>query len=1344
MPPMLPNPGLLDPLSRLAKSAFGSDVKVKNEPRWRDYVEKSAREYSARQEQEPLRLRIDPAHQQEQAPGIPEGYMGPIAGQPQEAARLIDKWGLEDPELRQALIDADVQFDPKYADFSVEERMAELRRLVAAGVPEMVAAKLVIPPHEGERPTIQTHPYYLLQSRDEEALEKGRRQVQEDVAGWAARYADPVLQERARQEYLKMARYGAGGLLLAATAPGSVGGGTVGALGFAALKYGGKRLLPKAISAIARHSPDIAAGIFRGEVARRAAKGADLPWQAQIAADVAWGGGLPGVGLVKKGAQSLLGVSDDAARAVPRGVEEAFDAARAGRGTGDVVLDGSTIPDVVGGTARVGKEVAEEIPAGATVLGETAGVLPRLTEDVPDIGRSLQEVSEESIEGQARKEIRPTVDQTVQTPDGFELPAPFTLRAIVPPAKGPIERIFRNSWVGKVFAGKDDVTRAVQVERERLREVGENISNTVSSRLDEIYRQNFDVDGKGQILNRSLQGIDESLPGAPTIQDIAARFPIFERHLSPGQRAAILQIKDELASYTDIARGLDMNFRLRADIMDGGFYIPRGNAMNVSRARAAGEGAEGFDWAIKGPGGYSGRKGKPGFQKHAKFTSAAEGIKEGFEYDTFGTVVKGFVHRMSDVVSDAHVAKQLKNMTDSTGSIKGIGKDVVDIAAPGLRASVEELRSGITSRLGVLAKQGIRLPEQERAAKEAEKRVRDWRNASDQDLDRVVSLQLGGSTDDLIKETKRELRRLEVGESKALAALLKTEPPNPYGGPSFKWSQLFNESKTTIKSFKEEMGKLTDEYASARKRAGAPGEGRKFISGEFRIGQHLQNISFTEELADAITKQLRSELPLSGEGSGFIAKVRAVNQFLVGLGATLDNSGLGIQGLLGMVRHPTRYGKALEINLKAWGVPSIRKGPGGRQEGSRALGKYLLIFDEKVKKLGRMTSTQWADFGLRIGAGEHEYRLGTGIAAKIGDWPGIRQANRAFGVFGDTLRLEWADDMLKTELSKGRTLDEIRSSGDMDLISNVVNNATGYSSKGAFGSAGDLLLFAPRFLQARMKTVASGAMGLRPGANLQQREARAALLRLIGYGTTVTVLANMVRGKKTDYRMFVNGRYNSNFMRIRDVGGRDFSVFGPYDSILRVIATALAGQGEDSIVYQRLESMRGLLNPGFATMWDLIEERDVTGRRTRDTGGGEAWSIGQNFIPFSGRELPEIVTDVAQGTERGRAEEIGGGLLALLAEMGGGKQAPLSFTDRANAFAAQLYGGAGPKPNWGDFASWWDNPETTYENLDEKRKKRVRALVLKFYPEFKRKGKFWIQVGGEKEEKEEKYKVDWS
>ena len=1406
-------------LNRIAKETFGDDVEVKNEQRFSKFIEDSAGEFAARQQEREI-----------------ESFRR-AGAEASAAADVSNQAHTTIPQSYQR---------ERYVP-SDEENMAEIRRLVSSGMSEAEAVLRVIGPYQepGGRPTLFSQ----------------EREIEKAVLA-----NDPVAQEQQRQNLIRLGKTIATGAALAATAPGSVGGGAVGTLGFAALKYGGKRLLPKAISAIARHSPNIAASFARGEFARRQAEQATLPLPAQIAADVVWGGGLPGGRALAKAPGAVRGFF-----AGPTSLASRVAAKRAGSG---VVPEG--VSEVAPAT-RVAGEVVEEapgvtqpLPRGSYAPAPTpAKVIPPGPQPLPHGSYAPKPVAppvpEQSLGGQIQKEI-PLTRQMLETPSG-EVASPLELREIVPVDKlsTSILKAFRNTPVGKWFSAIDDpIATGVQAERERIKEAGESLSNGAASRLGEIYRRNFDVNDKGQIL--SLQGIDRSLPGAPTIQDVAARFPRFERHLSPEQREAILQIKDELASYTDIARQLDISFNTRADIMEGGFYIPRGNAMDVS----LGAKGVGFDHAIRHKGVRRG-KGKAGFQQEAEFKSSAEGIEEKFEYDSFGTVVKGFVQRMSEVVSDAHVAQQLKNMSDSATGL-AVGQDIADVVEPAARIAVVKLRSEIAGRLGSLKKQGIRLPEQERAAKEAEKRVRDWRNASEQDLDRVVSLQLGGSTRDLIKETKRELRRLEVGERKALAALLKTEPPGPkvttrpsvprpvtqpatqpverfqlprelarsrvnygrkavefesdldralyiatsksgaktpskhrlefedlvreqlglgenvslrevaaplrarvkelarqfddtidvprlteelgvtlpavasrglkagtrfgqYEGKSLKWANASDEIETTISGFEVQISRIAKEYNNASKIAKKPGIGRDFISPTSTLGQRLQRTSFSMELADTINRQLAKEGPLIGQASGFFSGWRAVNQLLVGAGATLDNSGLGIQGLLGMARNPGRYRKAVEVNLKAWWSTE-------RGQGDRALGKYLLAFDGKAVKQGHMTSAQWADSGLRIGGGEHEYRLGTGFAEKLGELPVVRQANRAFGVFGDTLRLEWADDMLKTELRRGRTLDEIRASGDMDMITNVVNNATGYSSKGALGSVGDFVLFAPRFLQARMNTIANGTMGLRPGANLQQREARGALLRLISYGTVVTVGANMVRGKKTDTRMFVNGRYNSNFMRIRDVGGRDFSVFGPYESMLRIVATALAGSGEGSLAWQRIESLRGLTSPTLSTLWDLSEGKNVMGRRTRDNGLDEAITIAQDVIPFSVRELPEILTDIAQGVREGSAEELGGGVAAVASEMLGGKQAPLSFTDRADALAAQLYGGAGPKPNWGDFASWWDNPNLAYKNLDAKRKERVRKLIEQWYPEFKREGPFWIEVGGEEEE-EKGLELDW-
>ena len=45
----------------------------------------------------------------------------------------------------------------------------------------------------------------------------------------------------------------------------------------------------------------------------------------------------------------------------------------------------------------------------------------------------------------------------------------------------------------------------------------------------------------------------------------------------------------------------------------------------------------------------------------------------------------------------------------------------------------------------------------------------------------------------------------------------------------------------------------------------------------------------------------------------------------------------------------------------------------------------------------------------------------------VGIWfcaVGLNGINRAFGFFGDALRLGWADDLLETELKRGKTLQD--------------------------------------------------------------------------------------------------------------------------------------------------------------------------------------------------------------------------------------------------------------------------------------------------------------------------------
>ena len=74
--------------------------------------------------------------------------------------------------------------------------------------------------------------------------------------------------------------------------------------------------------------------------------------------------------------------------------------------------------------------------------------------------------------------------------------------------------------------------------------------------------------------------------------------------------------------------------------------------------------------------------------------------------------------------------------------------------------------------------------------------------------------------------------------------------------------------------------------------------------------------------------------------------------------------------------------------------------------------------------------------------------------------------------------------------------------------------------------------------------------------------ARRSMGSLIGTGVMVTFAANELLAMdrdgedykpftNTDFRPIVEGRPNSNFMRIKNVFGTDVSVFGPWDTLVR-------------------------------------------------------------------------------------------------------------------------------------------------------------------------------------------------
>lgn len=162
----------------------------------------------------------------------------------------------------------------------------------------------------------------------------------------------------------------------------------------------------------------------------------------------------------------------------------------------------------------------------------------------------------------------------------------------------------------------------------------------LSAQLDSVARRAFKPDSQGRI---------QSLPGAPTIQDVAAKRAHFYPLLNAGQRQALAEMEIKLAPVRQFLDevGIGQELGFRADVEPGGFYLPRGNALK-----------EGADAPFKVRAGRGG--GKAGFQREAVFDSMSEGLDEGFRYAKFHDALRGYVATAGKRGVDQHVVNYLK------------------------------------------------------------------------------------------------------------------------------------------------------------------------------------------------------------------------------------------------------------------------------------------------------------------------------------------------------------------------------------------------------------------------------------------------------------------------------------------------------------------------------------------------------------------------------------------------------------------------------------------------------------------------------------------------------------
>ena len=144
-------------------------------------------------------------------------------------------------------------------------------------------------------------------------------------------------------------------------------------------------------------------------------------------------------------------------------------------------------------------------------------------------------------------------------------------------------------------------------------------------------------------------------------------------------------------------------------------------------------------------------------------------------------------------------------------------------------------------------------------------------------------------------------------------------------------------------------------------------------------------------------------------------------------------------------------------------------------------------------------------------------------------------------------RLEASRDVVKRMVDEGKRGDELAT--ELRRGTKAINRAFGWSESKPT-SIEAIGMFAPRFFRSNIESIYKAFTD----KGIEGQLARDHLGRMAAIGVALTVATNEARGYETEFRP-----WESNFMKIRNVGGVDVSVYGPYDTLIRYTAAALTG-----------------------------------------------------------------------------------------------------------------------------------------------------------------------------------------
>ena len=170
------------------------------------------------------------------------------------------------------------------------------------------------------------------------------------------------------------------------------------------------------------------------------------------------------------------------------------------------------------------------------------------------------------------------------------------------------------------------------------------------------------------------------------------------------------------------------------------------------------------------------------------------------------------------------------------------------------------------------------------------------------------------------------------------------------------------------------------------------------------------------------------------------------------------------------------------------------------------------------------------------------------------------------------------------------------------------------------------------------------------------------ILRTLGWGTMLTVLLNEIQGHKTDFQLIKDGKFNPNFVRFRAFG-KDRSMFGPLDTMLRIFVNLGTGQAKTTV-----EAFAQ--SPLASAFFDLYENKEFGGAPIRDPKGTKREQAAQflqyqvnQTVPFALDEAGESIERIIEGAKEGNPVKSGIGTLDFLSDHIGLKASPLSSAE---------------------------------------------------------------------------------